>query len=201
MGLPSWWLVGKDPKDKLPWQPIWPVIKIEDVPAASVLLYYNGNKWTEKEARLKGFPYKDPPFHTSFYLGGGEHLNQGLKAEIKPVADEFRSTRRVDVVTYPDLTPEDRAMICDEARKRKGRIYDIPGFARFGFPFLKEWAFGNFCSEQVAEIFDVKGFRVSIKEPSKTEPFRLWQFSNLYPKNAPINTLHIGSEYPGQKLT
>jgi hypothetical protein len=196
-----WWMAAPDPIAKLPWQPVWPLMKVEDIPPASTLLYYNGNTWTEKEARVKGFPYKDPPFHASFYLGYGKHLNQSAIAQPASLTEEFRSTRRVDVITYPDLSDTDRQKLVEEAFSRVGTIYDIPGFIRFGLPFMKEWHFANFCSEQVAEIFDTEGFRVSIKAPKDTEPFRLWQFASLYPKNVLIRTLHVGAEYPGQKIT
>lgn len=194
-----WWLGTRDPKDKLIWQPTWPVVKIEDVPPASVLLYYNGNGLTEKEARVKGFPFKDPPFHASFYLGLGKHLNQGMTALVGNVTDEYRSTRRVDVISYPDLNNDDRKILVEDAWGRLGRAYDVPGFLSFGLPFLREWAFANFCSEQVAEIFDSNGYRVSLKEPSKTAPFHLWNFAQTYPKNAILNTLWVGEDYPGGK--
>lgn len=196
----SWWILKSDPIHKLPRQPIYyPIVKdLAEIPPASTLLFYNGQKWTEREGRIKGFPFKLPPFHASFYLGDGLHLNQGKRAAIEPLKDEFRSTRRIDVITYGFLTLEDRAMLCREARLREGMLYDFGGLGDFGFSFLKEWSWANFCSEQVAEIFESKGFRCSDKEPSETEPFRLWQFADRYaiPAQIEIRTVHLGKDFP-----
>jgi hypothetical protein len=195
----SWWILKKDPINKLPRQPIYyPITPIEDIPPASVLLFYNGQPLTEKEGRVKGFPYKLPPFHVSFYLGSGEHLNQGKRAVIRHLAYDMRSTRRIDAVVYNALTIEDREMLCREARRRKGWIYDGGGFASFGLKFIKEWSRANFCSEQSCEIFASKGFRISDKEPSKSEPFRIWQYAMNYatPAQIEMRTVHVGSEFP-----
>lgn len=195
----NWWLLKSDPKDKLPRQPIYyPWAKLDEIPPASILLFYNGQPLTEKEGRIKGFPYRLPPFHASFYLGNGDQLTQGKRAIIRHVAYDFRSTRRIDVVTYGLLTPEDRAMLCEEARRREGMIYDVPGFLRFGFSFIRDWKFANFCSEQVADIFKTKGFTISTKPPNQTEPFRLWEYANINAVASQIEmkTLHVGSDFP-----
>lgn len=197
----KWWLIAKDPKNKLPRQPIhYPIMKdrLDEIPPASVLLFYNGQPLTEKEGRVKGFPYRLPPFHASFYLGNGEHLNQGKRAKIRHIAYDFRSTRRIDVITYGFLTLDDREMLCREARRREGMIYDIGGLLNFGFPFIREWRFANFCSEQVADIFKVKGFSVSTKEPEESEPFRLWEYAHIFANAGQVQmrTLHVGQEFP-----
>lgn len=197
----NWWILAKDPKDKLPRQPIYyPIMKdrLDEIPPASVLLFYNGQPLTEKEGRVKGFPYRMPPFHASFYLGNGEHLNQGKRAVIRNIAYDMRSTRRIDVITYGFLTLQDREMLCREARIREGMIYDFPGLLSFGLSFIRDWNFANFCSEQVADIFRLKGFTVSTKIPEKTEPFRLWEYANRYAAAGQIEmkTLHVGVDYP-----
>lgn len=194
----NWWMIAKDPKDTLPPMPVYPRIELQDIPPASVALFYNGQTLTEKEARVKGFPFKLPPYHATMVLEDGQHLTQGARGKIEALANEMRSTRRIDIIVYNFLTKPDRAQLCDDARKMKGKIYDIGGFLHFGFKFIMPWKFAFFCSELCAYIFKQRRFTISFREPSETAPFHLWEYAHIYEPSmtCEFRTLHIGQDYP-----
>ena len=196
--MAGWWMLKKDIKG-LPIQPEYPRIDLKDIPPASAALYYGSGPYlTEKCGRVQGgYPFNRPPFHASLILAGGKHLNQGKTAEIKELKEEFRSTRRIDVIVYNELSTINRTVICEWAKGKQGTPYDVPGFLYFGFRIWRPWDWADFCSEQVAMAFELIGYRVSEKSSKWTPPWGLWHWANGAGPKASRFTLWQGSDYQG----
>lgn len=143
--------------------PEFPTIALEDIPPASILLFYGGTKITEWVGNtIYKHPYKPASFHAAGYLGDGEVLNIGKEATIEDVRSMLRSTRRVDVVVLNDLTKKEREIIIKRFRRDAGKnFYDAIGFLRFGgqlkaLRFLKKVHSSeknDFCSDNVVDNF------------------------------------------------
>lgn len=140
-----------------------PVSNLADIPPASILLYYGGVELTEVVGSyLYKHPFSPAAFHAAGYLGNGKVLNIGKKAEILDIREQFRSTRRIDVIVLKDLTDEERAIIVKKfQRDAKNNFYDAAGFIRYGgrlkaLSFLKKIKSSNkndYCSDNVVDNF------------------------------------------------
>lgn len=193
-----WWIFKKDNKKKLCKNLVYERIGIHEIPKASTLLWYGSYPWvTEKCGRLYAqYPYKTPPGHASFAMGGDQHLNQGAKAEIKTI--NFPSTRRIDVIIYKGITTVQRDLACEEAKRREGRPYDGTGFMwAGGLKLFRPLKWADYCSESVAACFLEAGIKVSKDSPKWCEPWDLqfWAWEN--PNLCEVRTLHIGRDFKG----
>lgn len=176
------------------------------VPPASILLFYNGNKVTEFMGKVVyRHKYNPPAFHAALYIGGGLMLNVGKFVTEETVESEFRSTRRVDVIIYHNLTAEQRGLIIGRGYKDLNKFYDIGGFLSFGkkipligkaLGFLKGSKKLPFCSDHVTDSFGAGGQIVSQFESENTAPWHLLEYALLHPSISSIHTLHIGPDYP-----
>lgn len=183
-------------------QPGYPFISLEEIPMASAILFYGGNHLTELAGnRLYGHRYAPPAFHAAFYMARGIFLNVGKFKTLQKLKEECRSTRRIDVVIYRDLSEAIRLRLCDEASLDTSRPkvgVSLPDYAwmdylRFAVRTFKPTK-KDFCSENVVELFALEGVRVSLKEPFNTAPWDLQEYAE---KNSQceFRTYWIGSEF------
>jgi len=193
------WLLKPDPRDRLPVLPPYPRINLDAVPAGAALLWMGGGPYlTGKQARvLLGYPHRNHYFHASLALGQGEHLNQGKKAVIEPIAEQYQSTQRIDVVIYRDL-PEDAAERFQEwAKTREGRRYDYLGFLWQGLKIIRPSSYYDFCSQQVITAHRVIGHQVSYRFEEWSAPTHIWFYavSPNHPGLCEMRTLHLGRDF------
>lgn len=190
-------------KPKLEPLPPFLSISVEEIPPASILLWYGGVKVTELVGnRLYGHPFYPAAFHAAFYIDNGLYLNVGAFKTIENIRNEFRSTRRVDVIIDKTLTSEERKLLgvtaMGDLSKPKPGIsvpdYSWREFLRFGFPFLKTSSRSDFCSENVCEIFETAGRKISDLKPYDTAPWHLLEYA-LKEKSFDIKTLWRGKDF------
>ncbi len=217
-------LLLKDPKNtEGKRQPAYPRIKIDDIPPASALLFYNGNKVTERAgARLFGHRYWPPAFHAALYIGDRLFLNVGKFKTLKDLTTELRGNRRVDVVIYHALLPDQRreiarAALMDTSHNKVGLSlpdYAVTDYLRFllrKMPASKK----DFCSESVCELLGrapargmksaeswgaavVAAFGIRIAEglPVDTAPWDIQEGAEAGWAGAELRTLWVGPDYP-----
>lgn len=204
-------------------QPVYEKIAIDDIPPASALLFYNGNKVTERAGyRLFKHHYWPPAFHAAFYIGERLFLNVGKFKTVEDLTTELRSSRRIDVVIYKVLNQFQRQEMSREATlgTSKHRIgltlpdYAVTDYLRFlfrGLPTSKK----QFCSENVAETFGLSkahgndtgqtwadrvdtngGIRISDGLPVDCAPWDVLEGALNGMGGAEIRTLHVGHDYP-----
>lgn len=186
--------------------PFFLPIAISEIPSASILQFYGGNKLTEFYGNKRyGFPYKPPPFHSAFYCKDGLFLNVGKFKTIEPLEKEFRSTRRIDVIIYKELTQDVRDMMIRNAFLAADNpkigfnlpTYGIRDYIRFE-PYLR-WLFPkdkrDFCSEDVTKRFNAAGCEVSKNPSNRTAPWDLTQYAIDNTYRSEIRTLHIGKDF------
>jgi len=184
--------------------PEFPVILLDDIPAASAILFYGGNKLTELVGnRLYDYPFRPPAFHAAFYIGGVDHLflNVGKFRTIQRIEDEFRSTRRVDIIIYKNIEPHIREHLAstatlDYSKPKVG--LELPDYAftdylRFGLRFLKP-SKKDFCSENVVELFASQNVKTSSRNAVDTAPWDLAAYAMGTP-SAEIRTLFVGPDF------
>lgn len=185
--------------------PTYQPIKLEDVPAASTLLFYGfpGNKLTQLVGnRLYGHPYSPPAFHAAFYINDGLFLNVAKFRHLHQIEREFKSTRRVDVIIYPGISDGTRKALCKEAvldtsRPRFGLMfpdYSFTDYARFLFRFLSP-SKKDFCSENVVETFAKADIKVSDLKAVDTAPWDLQEYGESHPGECEIRTLWVGQDF------
>ena len=148
---------------------------INEIPPASILLFYGGTELTEVVGNyVYKHPYKPAAFHAAGYLGDGRVLNIGKEAKILDIREQFRSTRRIDVIVLKDLTTEEREIICKKfERDANNNFYDVAGFIRYGgqlkiLKFLKKVRSSNkndYCSDNVVDNFS----EPPLKRPGDSE--------------------------------
>lgn len=179
--------------------PIYPPIKMSDIPPASSLLFYGGNKLTELAGnRLYDHPYKPPAFHAAFYIEDGLFLNVGKFKTVQNLKDEFRSTRRVDVIIYRGIKPEKRERLCRaaylDADKPKIGLslptYAVTDYLRFGLRWFKPSKM-DFCSENVVELFATEKVRVSEQEPYNTAPWDIEEYAEKFAQEQKIEIYSV----------
>lgn len=199
----------KKPKGVVP-LPVYPEIRIDQIPAASALVFYGapGNKATELVGqRLYGHKYNPVSFHAALYLKDGDFLNVGKTKEVLKIASEFRSARRIDVLVY-ELSDAQRTLIThagymdtskantplEKLLKRPLLDYGVTDFLRFGLKWWKP-SKKDICSENVVENMDVAGFHPSDTEAYNTAPWDLVEWAEANPLKAKIYTLHEGADF------
>lgn len=204
-------------------QPVYPWIRIDEIPPASCLLFYNGNRVTERAgARWFNHRYWPPAFHAAFYLGNRLFLNVGKFKTIEDLTTELRSKRRVDVVLYTNLTQNQRdkmvrTAMMDTSGHRIGLRfpdYAVTDYLRFLFRRLPP-SKKDFCSENVAELFGrapatgmksvesweaaviaAGGIRTAEVLPLDTAPWDIQEWAEVHPARCEIRTVHVGGDYP-----
>lgn len=179
-------------------------IKIEDIPTASTLLFYGGTKITEFFGNtIYKHPYKPASFHAAFYVEDGLFLNVGKFKIIQEIKKEFRSTRRIDVISYPFITKEQRielsnAAYLDTSKPKVGLSlpdYDWMAFLRFGFKFLKQSKKNDFCSENVCQLFGAQGIKVSDRIDYQTAPWHLFEYAVAHPDQCSVRSAWVGKDF------
>lgn len=189
--------------------PQYPKISLSDVSPASGLIFYGGPKITEKFGNeVYGYPYKPAPFHAGVYLGNNIFCNVGLFTTLENLNDEFRSSRRIDVIYYTNMTFEQREKVCSYEQKRAGsassrfRFYDwkgflyagtrlIPGINRLIKPSKKY----DFCSDNYVDAFSHANVPTSLKEDEETYPWDLLFYAWQKPQETKIYTLWVGKDF------
>lgn len=186
--------------------PNYQKIEINDILPASTLLFYGGNKATEFYGNHRyHHQYTPPAFHAAFYLETGLQLSVGKFKVIKIVEEEFRSTRRVDVIMYPTIPEDVRKKVLHDAYldaddPKLGLNLPTYGFFDFlRFEPLLQWlpkSKHDICSENVYKRFLAEGVTVANK-PSKTEvaPWMLLEYALANPSRCQIRTLWIGKDF------
>jgi hypothetical protein len=184
--------------------PKYPTIRIDEIPCASALLFYGGNRLTELVGnRLYKHPYRPPAFHAAFYIQDGIFLNVGKFKTLERVEIELRSTRRADVIIYNRLTPSSVKKLCadallDTSHPRVGLNlpdYAMTDYLRFGLRFLKP-SKKDFCSENVVELFAQEGVIVADRKAVDTAPWDLQEYAEAHPQECEIRTLWVGPDFP-----
>lgn len=204
----------KKPKDVKP-LPAYPMTRLDQIPEASAFVFYGspGNKATELVGqRLYGFKYNPVPFHAALYLKDGEFLNVGKTREVLPIEKEYKNTRRVDVILYKKLTPEQRQAVVEAGYKDTSKAnsplekllkrplpdYAVTDFLRFGFKWFRP-SKKDFCSENVVENLNLGGLHPSDHEAVNTAPWDLVEWAEAHQLEADIYTLWEGDVFK-QKL-
>lgn len=192
-------------------------IDLTHIPRASTILFYGGNKFTEFFGnKIYRHPYKPPAFHAAFYIEEGLFLNVGKFRTVQELEGEFRSNRRIDIITYlkiDDQTREElnRYAYLNTSKPKFGfefPDYDVLGYLGFGIrklaskiPVLKKWAFQSkkkfFCSENVVDIFATQKIEVSLRLDFETAPWDLFDYALAHPERCVINTLWVGKDFKG----
>lgn len=199
--------------------PEFPKIAIEEIPSGSALEFYGGNKLTEfygnHRARLWGgkncttFPYDPPPFHTAHYQRRGFFLNVGAFKTIQKLEDEFRSTRRIDVIIYKAVTPGLGERIADDMQ---GDV-DKPGIVKritYGvFDYLRfepalRWLIPkdkkrDFCTEDKVRRMLRFGITTSDRPADMTAPWDDVLYAMSHPEECKIRTLWVGKDFKPEK--
>lgn len=186
--------------------PEFPSITLRDIAPASTLLFYGGNKITSWYANKRyNHPYKPGAFHAALYLKDGLSLNVGKFKAITDVATQYRSTYRIDVITYLDLTPEQR-----EAVVKQGLLdadephvgFNLPTYGLFDFlrfePVLRKLLpedKRDICSENVTREFGQADYTVSKKPAAQTAPWDLFEYALSRPEVCKLNTLWKGLDF------
>lgn len=203
----------KKPKGQSP-LPSYPTIALKDIRPASALVFYGspGNKATELVgSRMYNHRFNPPAFHAALYLSNGEMLNVGKRRVIVNVEQEFKNTRRVDVIEYK-LSTKARYQIENAGRADTSKInstleklikrptwdYAMTDFLRFGFkgiPPSKQ----DFCSENVVENMNVGGLHPSEHKAVDTAPWDLVEWAEDHMEIATIMTVWEGDVFK-QKL-
>ena len=214
-------VLTKDPGG--PRQPVYPRITLDEIPPASALLFYNGNKLTERAGRaIFKHPYWPPAFHAAIYVWNHLCLNVNKFKTLEDVTEGFNSNRRIDVVIYHELTDEQRKEISREAAldaspHKMGLVlpdYAVTDYLRFLFRKLPP-SRKDFCSENVVELFGrapahgvrrvsewyeaVKasgGIRIAPGLPVDTTPWDIQEGAETGFGGAELRTLHLGPDYP-----
>jgi hypothetical protein len=190
-------------RPKLEPLPGHPAVPVQDIPAASVLLFYGGPWVTELVGeRVYKHPYHPPAFHAAFYIDQGLFLNVGAFREIADVMGEFRTTRRIDVLMFTKLDPIQRKHLARRAMLGTSRPtgvvavsdYAWRDFLRFGLTFLKP-SKKEFCSENVVTLFETEGIRTTDLPPDRTAPWDLYEYALANPDEVTVRTLWIGEDF------
>lgn len=183
--------------------PVYQRIPLAQIPTASTILFYGGNKITELFGnRIYKHPYHPPAFHAALYISDDTMLNVGKFKTLKSLSEEFASTRRVDVITY-DISDKRRAAIARAALKdiTHPRVgiqlpdYSFTDYLRFGVKIFKP-SKKDFCSENVVELFEGEGVKVSDLEPYNTAPWDLQEFAEANQPFCRLFTVHLGPDFP-----
>jgi hypothetical protein len=177
--------------------PPFPPLGLNAIPAASTLLFYGGTKLTENFGNyLARHPHKPAAFHAAFYAQDGVVVNVGKATKAVDFIELMKSTRRIDVIIYTDLLNSKRILAVAEAMKDVGRnIYDWKGFISFGLKFVRPSRKHDFCSDNVVDIFNAVGYRVSARDSERTAPWHLLEFALANPKSCDVRTVWVGPDY------
>lgn len=179
-------------------------INLADVPDCSTLLFYGGPWVTEFFGnKVYKHQYKPPAYHAAFYIEEGLFLNVGKFKCIQDIGTEFRSNRRIDVISYKyirmdQVEPLKKAAYLDTSKPKVGISlpdYDIMAFLRFGFKFLKQSKKNDICSENVVQLFASQKIKVSNNDDYKTAPWNLFEYALANPDQCKVRTLWTGRDF------
>jgi hypothetical protein len=192
--------------------PKFPKIEIADILMASTLLFYGGTKITEFFGNtIYRHPYKPPAYHAAFYIEEGLFLNVGKFKVVQEIKNEFRSTRRIDIISYPAISKDARiklsnAAYLDTSKPKVGLSlpdYDWKGFIGFGLRklfkkvpwLLKQSKRNEFCSEECVQLFNTQGIKISDEKAEDTAPWHLLEYALKYPDQCEVKTLWTGKDF------
>lgn len=160
-------------------------IKIEELPKASILIYYGGNIVTRTIGKLF-YKQKGPvPHHTALYIGQGTVVNIGKVGALEDVYEHLKEEDKIEAIVFDHLTDRERNTVITRAKKDIGKPYDIAGFLAFGkqLPVIGKW-FNDFegseqlpfCSDNIVDSFKVIGMKVSNKPNELTAPWDILSY-------------------------
>lgn len=185
--------------------PKFNTIPLDNIPSASALLYYNGNKMTEWYGNVRyKHPYKPASFHAELYVGDGLSLKVGKFKTISDVTKEFKSTRRIDVIVYS--MPE-----AVRARIRHNALLDatdpkvgvsLPNYGFTDFLRYEPWlqwlpkSKNEICSENVDKMMAKEGVIVA-EHGGKIEaaPWMLFEYALAHYDTCAVYTLWEGEDF------
>jgi hypothetical protein len=190
--------------ENLPVLPVYPMIQVDDIPAASALVFYGlpGNALSERICAWKyGCPFH-PSFHAALMMRDGVFHNVGKFRTDELLSDEFKSERRIDVIIYKTMTEEARKEIMratelDTSEPHTGlefTDYGVQSFIHFGFRFVKSGK-AVICSEDVVKLLNVGLVWSSTETAKETAPFELSTFAMKHPELCEIRTVHVGQDF------
>lgn len=186
--------------------PIYEKITVENIPECSTLLFYGGTKITEWFGNnIYKHSYKPPAYHAAFYIEDGLFLNVGKFKSVQEIAGEFKSRRRIDVISYKyilknQIEPLKKTAYLDSSKPKIGLSlpdYDWTAFLRFGFKWFRQSKNKDFCSENVVQIFNSQNIKVSKYVDYDTAPWDLFDYALENNESCKIKTLWTGKEFKG----
>ena len=184
--------------------PDFPRIDWRNVMPASALLFYGGGPAITQMAatRMYRHPYHPAAFHAALYLGNGDFLNVGKFKTVERLSQEFRSTRRIDVISYEmpgdvaDAIARDGYRDADKPKVGMSLpTYGVTDFLRFGLKWWKP-STKDICSENVTEILRAHGVECAEpSEPFNVAPWHLLEWAEKNPSMCQIKTIHVGGDF------
>ncbi len=204
--------------EKPPSLPLFPPIKIEEIPPASGIAYFAHNKiiefygnrrhdlWGGKS--ITKFPFCPPPFHFARYIDNGQTLQVGHYKTIVPIQGTqkdpaFRSERRIDIIIYKTIPDNIReAMVqdaMDDADKPslfKWFTYGFADYLRFE-PTIR-WLIPStrkdICSEDFVKWVARHWKAIFKKAANYISPWDVY-LGAMGDPDCEIRTLWVGSDY------
>lgn len=183
--------------------PMFEQIVPDNVPAASVLLFYGypGVPATQRlGVHIYGCTYH-PPFHAAVMLRDGIFHNVGKFRTDKLLETEFKSTRRIDALIYPMLEVQRRdivraAELDTSVPKTLIEItdYGIGQFLNFGFSFVGKGK-QPVCSANVVQVMGTGGIRCSDNTASETAPWDIFNHAMKNQLTVEKRTVWVGEKY------
>jgi hypothetical protein len=183
--------------------PPFPAISGLDLLPGDALLFY-GYPGTQITQRL-GFNKYGYPFHPAFHAALTETVglfhNVGQFTTNKLLVDEYKSSRRIDVVRY-QMTDAQRATILqatilDTTVPRVGlnlTSYGVMDFLHFGFAFIGKGK-TPVCSADVVNLLLKGGVTSSPRDALDTAPWDLQEYAAANPALCQQYTLWSGPDY------
>lgn len=186
-----------------PVAPQFDPITLNQVLPASILLFYGfpGTIPTQRLGVNKyHYPYH-PPFHAALMMYDGVFHNVGKFRTDELILDQFKSTRRIDVISY-SMTPEQRSKIMvatelDTSVPHTGlelTDYGIGTFLNFGFSFIRHGK-QPICSEDVVSLLGLAGVKSSSLDPKETAPWDIATYAEDHKTECDRRTLWVGTDY------
>lgn len=183
--------------------PAFPEIGMDGVFPGDILLFY-GFPGTEPTQRLGVNKYGcafHPPFHAALMMVDGIFHNVGQFTTDKMLSDEFKSSRRIDVIRY-QMTPSQRTAVyqateLDTTIPRVGlniTSYGVMDFLHFGFSFIGKGK-TPVCSADVVNLLAKGGVNCSPHPALETAPWDLQEYASTNPLTCQQFTLWSGPDY------
>jgi hypothetical protein len=182
--------------------PLFPPISVSELLPGDTLLFYGypGVAVTQRLGVNK-YGYKfHPAYHAALMMRDGIFHDVGQFTTDHLIADEFKSTRRIDVIRY-QMTQEQRTIIFQESEldttiPHTGiniTSYGIADFLHFGFSSIGRGK-TPVCSANVVQLHTKANNICSVHPALDTAPWDLQEYATLTPSTQQF-TLWNGQDY------